>query len=94
MFVVYSYVLFVSIREILECRVYTIESEILHVEEAIFIQENNDILVSIHISIYHLLRNYYYDYYYFFIIIIITIFIIIIIRLIIILTQVVYHCNR
>lgn len=56
MFVVYSFVRFVSTPEILE-RVYTIESEILQIEEAISIQGNNDILVSIHISIYHLLHD-------------------------------------
>ena len=46
MFVVYSFVRFVSTPEILE-RVYTIESEILQIEEAISIQGNNEILVRI-----------------------------------------------
>lgn len=46
LFVVYSFVRFVSTPEILE-RAYTIESEILQIEEAIAIQGNNDISVSV-----------------------------------------------
>ena len=42
MFCPYRFVRFVSTPEILE-RVYTLESEILQIEEAIAIQSNNDI---------------------------------------------------